>query len=357
MSGQSNTGLRIAMVTSELPPESKSGVGRQVARLAERLAHRGHRVQVKSFDPGEPECSFAVEQLWKPARQSADKAWRLMVAPFAFAVGTYRDSDVIHAHGDNPLLYRRKIPVIRTFYGSAREEARTAETLRRRFSQKLLSTSEQLGRRLARVTVGISENTRESIGGLDFIVPCGVDRQLFKPGPKSPHPSVLFVGTLSGRKRGRLVVEAFQKTILPEYESAELWLVTPTPIRGPGIRSFCKLTDEHIAKLFSAAWVFVLPSAYEGFGVPYIEAMASGTPVVATANSGAKELVRPETGGLISKDQNIGQVISELIANEARRSQLALRGRSFSRGFDWNLVAQRYEEIYRLALSAQNADP
>ena len=55
---------------------------------------------------------------------------------------------------------------------------------------------------------------------------------------------------------------------------------------GAGITVLGRLDDEELAREYRAAWVFCLPSSYEGFGIPYAEAMASGTPVVATPNPG-----------------------------------------------------------------------
>ena len=56
---------------------------------------------------------------------------------------------------------------------------------------------------------------------------------------------------------------------------------------------------ERLIELYQQAWLFCLPSSYEGFGVPYIEAMSCGTPVVATPNAGAREVLEEMAGGTL----------------------------------------------------------
>jgi glycosyltransferase involved in cell wall biosynthesis len=187
--------------------------------------------------------------------------------PIAFALRRYAEFDVVHAHGDSHLLHARA-PVVRTFYGSALDEARHAERLRRRLAQYFVHPAERLARRRASLTVGISHATAAAVGPLDAIVPCGVDIERFRPGAKSDHPSVLFVGTLRGRKRGYLVRDVFEQTIRPALPEAELWVVADGLVDGPGIRSWTNVDDALLADLFRRAWVFVLPSTYEGFGAP-----------------------------------------------------------------------------------------
>jgi len=148
-----------------------------------------------------------------------------------------------------------------------------------------------------------------------------------------------------------VVIEAFKEIVQPRIPDAELWLCADRSVSGRGIKSFAKASDDLMAHLFGSAWVFTLPSTYEGFGVPYIEAMASGTPVVASPNPGALELVRPETGGVLAEERELGEVICALLTNREKRSELAARGREASTKFGWDVIAERYEEIYGIAIA------
>ena len=100
-----------------------------------------------------------------------------------------------------------------------------------------------------------------------------------------------------------------------------------------------------------AAWVFCLPSSYEGFGVPYIEALAAGCPVVATPNPGAKEVLDHGRFGRIAPPERLGEVLLELLLDPALRNELSVRGRWRAQRYDWGLVAPDYEAVYSSLLT------
>ena len=81
-------------------------------------------------------------------------------------------------------------------------------------------------------------------------------------------------------------------------------MVCPQKIEESGIHTFEHVDSEKLSELYSAAWIFCLPSSYEGFGRPYVEAMAAGTPVVATPNPGAMEVLENGRFGLIQQLPN-----------------------------------------------------
>jgi glycosyltransferase involved in cell wall biosynthesis len=92
--------------------------------------------------------------------------------------------------------------------------------------------------------------------------------------------------------------------------------------------------------------VFCLPSTYEGFGVPYIEAMASGTSVVATPNSGALEVLKGGTLGLIVEEGRLACGIVQVLKDTALRQFLEVQGLRDVRRYDWGRVCAAYEELY-----------
>lgn len=295
--------------------------------------------------------AFGVDPLRVPGgRAGRRQPAALVTLPVAMAVRRCSGFDVVHAHGDSQLLWRRRTPVVRTFHGSAREEAVHAGRTRRRIGQAMQIPGEALARRMATVTVGVSKNTEASIGPLDLIIPCGVDIDHFAPSDKSMVPSILFVGTLQGRKRGAMLVQLFSSAILPAVPNTELWVVSNEPVAGPGVRWFGRVGEDDIRRLFASAWVFCLPSAYEGFGVPYIEAMASGTAVIATPNPGAAELAGDDSGVVVVSEADLAAEITCLLTNADRRQFLERRGRSYVRRFAWPQVASEYESAYALAL-------
>lgn len=349
--------MRIAMLHVDLPPESGGGVAQQVVGLSEAMARRGHDVLIRSFSSAIPGSNFDVHRIRFPDRIRKHRPVQLAAVPLYFAGGNYRKFDVVHAHGDSQLLWRRRTPVVRTFYGSARDEAIHAARLRRRLGQCALVPAERAARRLAAVSVGISRATQRSIGPMDAIIPCGVDLDRFQPGQKSAAPSVLFVGTMTGRKRGSLLLQAFSESVRSRLPEAELWVVSAERAEGPGVRWLGRVDDGALARLFSQAWVFCLPSSYEGFGVPYIEAMASGTPVVATANPGANEVIASNSAGLIVRDDDLGPAIADLLGNCELRNALAATGRCTAQAYRWDRVCDDYEDVYELACHRVSGSP
>lgn len=338
------------MVHVDLPGANRGGVRHQVSRLADALARRGHKVTALTFTDAPPGVAYEARRLPLASTLARNGRLRMVSAPFVFAAAPYSAFDIVHVHGDSQLLWRRKTPVLRTFYGSAADEARHAASSQQWFIQRYHHLGERASRRIATRTVGISRATEATIGHLDAIIPCGCDLELFRPGDKEVRPTVLFVGTWEGRKRGKLVAEVFDRVIRPRVPGARLWMVIDRKVHGQGIESFTDITDAQVADLMRRAWLFTLPSTYEGFGVPYIEALASGTPVVSTPNVGARELLEDEEGGVLVEEEDLGSALAGLLADPARLHVLSAAARGTSERFGWGAVSAAYELEYATAI-------
>jgi glycosyltransferase involved in cell wall biosynthesis len=110
-----------------------------------------------------------------------------------------------------------------------------------------------------------------------------------------------------------------------------------------------QIREQDKAPLFSAATVFAFPSLYEGFGIPVLEAMACGTPVV-TSNLSALPEVAGDAGLLVDPydTEAIGNGIRTLLEEQPRREELARRGLERARLFTWQQVADQTLKVYRL---------
>ena len=200
---------------------------------------------------------------------------------------------------------------------------------------------------LADERVAVSNNTRKFIPFIRHVIPCGVDLKMFASGgTKSAKPTLLFVGTMHGRKRGAMLLDLFVRKIKPAIPDAEFWAVCENKVEGDGIRWFGRIPTGELADLYRAAWVFCLPSTYEGFGVPYIEAMAAGTAVVASPNVGAVEVTENGQYGRWQKIMSLAETIVDLLKDESKRSHLHEAGLRRSQEFCWDSVCARYEAIY-----------
>ena len=116
-----------------------------------------------------------------------------------------------------------------------------------------------------------------------------------------------------------------------------------------------QVREQDKAPLFSAATVFVFPSLYEGFGIPVLEAMACGTPVVTSDSSALPEVVG-DAGLLVDPYDTdaISGGVRALLEDQARREDLARRGLERARLFTWHQVAEQTLRVYR-EISARSA--
>lgn len=342
--------MKIGIFHTTLPEQGRKpgGVEVYVERLARRLATRGHHVKVFSFTPGPPDAPFEHVQL-RPRWIATRKPARLLAAPLLLNRVDTSGLDVLHLHGDDWFLLRRRLPTVRTFHGSALFEARTATSLKRRFSQALVYPLELLASRLATRSYAVAPGMPR-LYRLNGMLHCGVDAASNAPSARSESPSVLFVGTWHGRKRGSLLADRFARDVRPRVPDAELWLVSDHGEPGAGLRLIERPSDTELERLYERAWVFCLPSVYEGFGIPYIEAMSHGAAVVTTPNPGASYVL--EGAGLTVSDAELGGAIVDILTNEELRRRLVEAGRERARAFSWDASLDAHETAYEEAAAA-----
>ncbi len=338
--------LRIAMISYYLPSGSKIGVGYQVHALANMLVRRGHEVTV--FSP----CGPSDGALYRTQVVPLTGSNRTFKFAFAMRRVDWSPYDVLHAHGDDYWLWRRRVPAhVRTLHGSCFSEARWVRGARARLRMLLLGFSEVLASLVADKTIAVSENTRNWVPWVRTVIPNGVDLGRFHPGERSATPSVFFVGTYENRKRGHLLADVFEQDVLPAVPNAELWMACEDAPPRPQMKVLGRLSDEELADRYAAAWAFCLPSTYEGFGIPYVEAMASGCPVVATRNPGALEVTRNGELGLTVDDAGLGPAIVSVLTSPTEHDRLSAAGLRRAADYDIDAVAARYEATYRQLLA------
>ena len=200
--------------------------------------------------------------------------------------------------------------------------------------------------------VAVSANTRKYAPRIEHVIPNSVNQRVFFPEPnlnddvRHRDPVILFVGTLAGRKRGKMLLELFQNQIRPALPDAELWMVAERTVQVPGVVCYRNPNENTLADLYRRAWVFCLPSTYEGFGIPYAEAMACGTPVVATPNAGARELLEDGKWGVLAQTSELGSTLLSLLNDPLRRRSLARRGLERAEVFSQERVVDAYESLF-----------
>jgi len=113
-------------------------------------------------------------------------------------------------------------------------------------------------------------------------------------------------------------------------------------------------SDAQLRLLYETAAVFCLPSSYEGFGIPYVEAMAHGLPVVATPNPGARFVLSDGTCGVLTSIDAVGAALVALLEDPDRRRALGERGRIRAQDFRWERVVAQHERAYARAIDRWN---
>ena len=111
--------------------------------------------------------------------------------------------------------------------------------------------------------------------------------------------------------------------------------------------------QETLPCYYSAAEVCVMPSLYESFGLVALEAMACGTPVVASRVGGLPYVVRDGETGLLVPDSDpaaLAAALRRILTDSALRSRLGARAREFARGYSWQRVAREMLELYHQVL-------
>lgn len=118
-------------------------------------------------------------------------------------------------------------------------------------------------------------------------------------------------------------------------------------VRFPGF-----VNDEDLPALYSLASVFCFPSWYEGFGLPVLESMACGTPVVASDNSSLPEVVG-EAGIMVAAGDTgaLTQTLASLLSDEALRASLIAAGFDQARRFTWESAARQLLAAYQSAVA------
>lgn len=347
--------MKVALFHATLPAEGRKpgGVELTVHRLANALIEH-ERLAVTVLTCSSRPSDARYEHILIPNhRQLGGRLARLILLPLMLNLLNFRRFDILHLHGDDWFFVNRQIPTVRTFHGCARQEARFASTLKGKVVNRGVYLLEKWSAVLATSTLAVGPEAKK-IYRANYLADNGVDLSLFHPRAKAAEPLLFYIGTWRGRKRGEFAFETFTKHVLPAFPSARLYMASDyVPLHEAVIQGGFPENSQLTAWL-ARAWVLMYPSLYEGFGIPYIEALASGTAIVTTRNSGAEYVLDNGRFGVLCDDNNFGPAVVEMLTDDQRRRALELQGRDFAANYSWPVVAARHAEIYRSVLALRS---
>lgn len=392
--------IKVCMPTTTFPRWPGDGEGAFVWGLARALARQGAEVDIVALhSPGsdtyeefdgltvhrpkywwpEQQELLRKEQAGLPITLRKYRLARLQLLPFGLIhtskiIQIARGADVIHAHWTlsagtalpGHWMYNR--PLIATVQGSDIFQV-TQHPIGAWFTRQILtrcSAVTTLSQALCQATTVAAGMPADKI----HIIPNGVDTSEFVPpsDPDERDPLILFVGSLIPRKGVTYFLEALVKFFIqmPGYQALILGggsqqAALETQARQLGIDHKIKfagfVSQEQIRYAMRKAKLLVLPSLEEGQGVVLLEALASGTPIVASNVGGIPDVVTSDVGYLVAPADPIGlsKGMHTLLVNTEQWQAMSKAARNRAVNFyDWQLISKKFLDVYADLIQNRN---
>jgi len=371
--------LKIGIDASGLAAQkAPTGLQRYLGSLLPHLIARAESDDLRLalyFSHPVPEKAYAPDKPLANARPSAAVQWR--VAPIArgwqrLGLGIAMRLDRLDVfHFPAPVMAGFcPVPAVVTFHDLAALSLEAEQTEKER---RYLPASLDAGRRAASL-IAVSRSAADEVtrylkrNDVHFI-PEGVDRTQFYPIPNADEIIranfgfdcyLLCVGTLQTRKNHLRLIHAFEQiqdsvphTLViagGDGSGAEALKSYLAANPNPRIKMLGYVDDSLLPALYTAADALALPSLWEGFGLPLIEAMASGTPVLTSNTSSLVEVAEDAAVIVDPRDINaIADGLLRLLTDDNLRAQLIALGSQRAAQWSWEAAARETIAVYREA--------
>ncbi len=345
--------MRIVLDATPLtaPP---GGIRRYTAELCAALAREfpGHEFLLVSDQEFEIPAGPGNLRRLDPPSGPARRRWWSLGLP---AILLRRGATLFHGT-DFAVPYVHARPAVMTLHDLSPwrpESAEAASTRVRRRTPWLL----RLG--LADMVITPTEAVRR-----EAVNRFGLDPERVRAVPEAPapvfyredtppqKPFILYVGARIPRKNLAVLIEAWRK--VRRRHAVELVLAGPgraTAAGEPGMVFTGEVSDAELRRLYSAAAVFAYPSTYEGFGLPVLEAMQCGAPVVASRVPAIQEIAGE--AALLADPADAGawaEALTAVLGNPQRRRSMAEAALEHARQFTWARTARETMAVYEEAM-------
>ncbi|MEW5718373.1 MAG: glycosyltransferase family 1 protein [Chloroflexota bacterium] len=351
----------------------QAGIGQYILRLTQALAQNNRDDTFvifksrKDHTPIVAQSNFKRQDMWTPSHHRIER-WAMSVelAPFALDVlhspdfippAWTRCPSVITMHDLAFMLYPRFLTrESARYYGQVDVAARRAD--------HIIAVSESTKRDTIRL-LGVPESKVTVIheAAHPLFEPIADDSagEFVRAHYNLPSEFILFVGTIEPRKNLPTLLRAFRR-LRDNYKSEAVlaiagnrgWLVEQVDqviaeLRlGDTVRFLGNVRNEELVYLYNAAKLFVFPSLYEGFGLPPLEAMACGTPVIVSNVSSLPEVVG-DAGLLIDPEDVEALTVAmwRVLTDDKLRRELSEKGLKRAQTFSWERAAHETLAVYR----------
>jgi glycosyltransferase involved in cell wall biosynthesis len=336
----------LVVVDADVLGRQRTGDETYVENLLARLpALAGDRIRLAALTRRPELVPPGVEPVHVPARWQ--EARMLRAVPRAL-----RRLGAALAHFQHALPISCPCPAVVTIHDLSFERDPSVMDFRDRAVFRVVVP--YAARHAARV-ITVSQRTKDDLVELYGIDPDrvvvtshGVDAS-FTPGPSRPDSYLLLVGAVQRRKNPMAAADAAAElgmrlvVVGPARDPA---LVGALERRGADVRGY--VPKEELVELYRGAAALVFPSRYEGFGLPVVEAMASGTPVVASPDPALQEIAAD--AAVFAEPEELADGVRRALAD---RDRLVSAGLRRAERFTWEETARRtlrlYEEVLGLA--------
>ena len=350
------------------------GVGFHIRDLALKFRSRGHDVRVLT-----PSSSRDLPDWISSAGQSVSVPFNGSVANISVSPAALRRTrrwladnafDVVHVH--EPVVpsvsmaaaMLSSAPLVGTFHAA----------LGRSVSRAIASAPMRLYMERIGVRIAVSEEARRTLiehhGGDAVIIPNGVETASFRRASTDPRwmatdsrPVIVFLGRLDEPRKGLSVFAGAIEGVLDKMPGARFLIAgrgdTPEIRRqvarfGDSVSFLGGISDEEKASLLAGASLYVAPqTGGESFGIVLVEAMAARTAVVASDIPAFRAVLEDGRAGVLFETGSSAALVDQLLgllADKARLEDLSEAGQRASLQYDWEVVADKVFEVYRLAI-------
>jgi glycogen synthase len=401
--------MNIAILTNEYPPNVYGGAGVHVEYLTRELAsplNGGHFVRVLAFgDQAERHPTMSVDGIQPPAdlRVQDPRHARFFSTMLQNLVmgGELADIDIVHCHtwythfAGCLTKYLHRVPLVLTTHSLEPHRPWKEEQLGTAYHAS--TWVERTAYHNADGVIAVSESMKHDVQALYGVEPerirvihNGIDLNQYRPtespetlaayGIRADVPFVLFVGRIT-RQKGIIHLVNAIRHLRPGVQVVLCAGAPDTPaIASEMTEAVARaraataneiiwipemLPKDKVIALYTHAAIFVCPSVYEPFGIINLEAMACGTPVVASAVGGIPEVVEHgETGLLVAPEtldpsevepmhpeqfaRDLAEAVNALLENPDLRASMARKARlRVEEKFSWSSIARQTIDFYR----------